>query len=538
VAMNDDMDKYKDAFLSEARFHVKDMNSILIQWEKNPEDRKHLQSIFRMAHTLKSISAAMGYEKIAELCHAIEDLLESVRSEKKQLKDCVDLFFSSFDFLGETINAVAADKPELDPSSLITNISQTIANKKPSRRQVLDHADDSLQSITTIEVKVERLDKLLNLTKELLVNKMRIESLSENIQSSELTTHVDIMNRIVSELQYHVMQIRLVPIGFVFDRFTRMVRDLAKSQHKEVELKTIGREIELDRSLIDNISEAIAHLIRNAIDHGLPSTSARKAADKSPIGRITLRAKREKETIVIEVGDNGSGLDVAAIKKKAVQTNVLPISASREEVIDSIFNGVSTSRGVTKISGRGLGLSIVRQKIEAINGSVQVKTKEGEGTVFIVRIPLTLAVILVLLVRQGDHTYAIPLNSIERLITVPADQIKGLLNDKAIVYNEASIPLLNLATLFALPSYRPSVRMSILVLRKEGALLGLIVDALLSTEEIITQPLNSVIKASKFFSGTALLGSGEMILILDVEQFFIMSFGSPQEETANASISE
>jgi two-component system chemotaxis sensor kinase CheA len=526
--MNDDMGKYKEAYLSEARTHVKDMNSSLIEWEKHPNETMHLQDIFRMAHTLKGISATMGYQKIAEFCHVIEDLLDSIRQKETSLKDCTDLLFSSFDCLGIALEAISENKPESDFSEVTNKIKDFGLGKTQKVSELPNHLN-GVQSIISIEVKVERLDKLLNLTKELLVNKMRLESLSETLQSSELSTTVDIMNRTISELQYHVMQIRLVPIGFVFDRFTRMVRDLAKQQHKEVELKMEGKEIELDRSLIDGISEALTHLIRNAVDHGLEVPAVRNAKNKSPVGKIELSAKREKEALVIEVRDNGAGLDVNAIKNAALQRNFLTNAATRDEIMDSVFKGISTSKQVTSISGRGLGLGIVRQKIESINGSITVATKEGEGTAFLIKIPLTLAVIYVLLVRQGLNTYAIPLNSIERLITLAESDVKGLLSDEAFIYDNSSVPLVKLSSMFSMPSLPKSERKSIVVLRKDGNLLGVIVDTLLTTEEIITQPINTVIKASKLFSGTALLGSGEMILILDIEQLFIANIGLKKE---------
>ncbi|WP_454781744.1 chemotaxis protein CheA [Legionella sp. WA2022007384] len=520
--MNEDINKYMEAFLSEANAHIKNMNLALINWEKHPDNKKNLQDIFRNAHTFKSISATMGFQKIANLNHAIEDLLDAIRTKKIPLKKCINLLFNCFDFLKENLKEISGGQPELDTETIIKKISLVLTNNE---KQAADlsaiESFSSMESITSIEVNVDRLDKLLNLTKELLINKMRLESLSETIQSSELTATVGILNQTLNELQYYVMQIRLVPIGFVFDRFSRMVRDLAKQQKKQVAFHTEGREIEVDRSLIDGISESLAHLIKNAIDHGLEATDIRKTKKKSEEGIITLRAKRQKESVVIEVSDDGAGLDLEAIKNIAVRHNLLSTTAAKAEVTNAIFYGISTAEKVTDISGRGLGLSIVKQTIESINGSIEVATEKGKGTQFSIKIPLTLTVILVLLVRQGNQTYALPLNGIERLITIPFHETARLLHQEAFVYDEMNIPLLRLSVLFKEKRAVEEERQFIIVLRKEEELLGLIVDTLLTTEEIITQPINPSIRGSKLFSGTALLGSGETILIIDVDELFL-----------------
>lgn len=519
--MNDDMNKYIEDFLIEANNHIKNMNLALINWEKKQDNKKNLQDIFRSAHTFKSISATMGFQKIAKLNHAIEDLLDAIRTQKIPLKLCVNLLFNCFDFLKEALKEISEGKPEPATETMIKQINSVLSDdEKHTADLSAIKSLGPLESVTSIEVKVDRLDKLLNLTKELLINKMRLDSLSETIQSPELATTVAMLNQTLNELQYYVMQIRLVPIGFVFDRFSRMVRDLAKQQKKQVELRTEGRDIEVDRSLIDAISESLAHLIKNAIDHGLESSDIRKAEKKPTEGSINLKAKRHKESVVIEVSDDGAGLNLEAIKNIAIRRNLLPTTASKPEVTNAIFYGISTTEKVTDISGRGLGLSIVKQTIESINGRIEVATEKGKGTQFTIKIPLTLTVILVLLVRQGNQIYALPINSIERLITISCQETAALLHQEAFVYEQINVPLLRLSVLFK-EKVAAEERQFIVVLRKEEELLGLVVDALLTTEEIITQPINPIIRGSKLFSGTALLGSGETILIMDVDELFL-----------------
>ena len=299
-----------------------------------------------------------------------------------------------------------------------------------------------------------------------------------------------------------------------------MIRDISKSLNKEVDLKIEGADIELDRSLIDEISESLAHLIRNAVDHGLETAEDRAKANKPANSTILLSAKRDKEFAVIEVSDDGHGLDLPRIKSSAISKNLLMPDATDEEVVNTIFKGISTSKKVTDISGRGLGLSIVKQKIESIGGSVQVKSKEGEGTRFILRIPLTLAVIKVLFVTVNDQIYAIPIHNVERLLTVTSPEIKGLMNYNAIVYEGEDIPITHLGKLFSTET-KILDRYPVVVVKNDEERLGIAVDSLLSTQEVVIKPLVNVVKENRYISGTALIGSGEMVLILDTDQLFL-----------------
>lgn len=530
--MTIDMNKYKEAFLSEAQAHVNAMNVALVELEKTPKNEKNLHVIFREAHTLKSISAAMDYQNTAKLCHSIEDILDAIRNKKISCSACVDILFSAFDFLKETLNALLAGKPELESQSIMLTINNFLKNEdvnenETDQTRAMENTQiNSIEKITSIDVKVERLDRLLNLAEELLVLKMKLESLSAEIQSPELTATVDMVDRSIAELQFQVMQIRLVPIGFVFNRFIRLVRDIAKQQKKEVDLQIEGAEIELDRSLIDEISQALAHLIKNAIDHGIESSEIRLAAKKPAQGKIWLSAKRKKESLTIEVSDDGIGLDFEAIKAKAIEQHLLTSSATHEEIINALYTGLSTSKKVTAVSGRGLGIPIIKQKIESINGKIQVKSEKDNGTTFILNIPLTLAVVQVLLVKSSSRTYAIPINNIERLLTISDNDIKGVFDNEALIYNEKNILILRLSKIFGVSASPSDVNnLPTVVIRKEENALGLIVDSLYSTEEIVMKPINRMIKGSKLFSGSAVLGTGETILILDTEQLFLMSTG-------------
>jgi two-component system chemotaxis sensor kinase CheA len=349
---------------------------------------------------------------------------------------------------------------------------------------------------------------------------MRLDSVKEKLQHPELSAALDTLSRLVSELQYNVMQSRLVPIGFVFSRFPRMVRDLAKQQKKELDLEMMGSDIELDRAVIDEIGESLVHLLRNAVDHGMEAPDARKKAGKSSQGTIRITAERTNSFAIIKVSDDGQGLDLEEIKSTAIKNKVLSPEATTEELIQSIFFGVSTTKKVTAVSGRGFGLNIVKNKIESLGGSVKVETEPQKGTTFIIEIPLTLAIIKALFIKVAGKTYAIPLASVERLITVNRADIKGILNYEAIVLNEEDTPITRLDILFKAPSL--GLRAQPIVIVKQGEeKLGLAVDAFLTAQEIVIKPLNKLVRENKYFSGSTIIGSGEVVLILDVANLML-----------------
>jgi len=347
--MSEDLSKYKDVFLNEAKEHVSSMEKSLLKLEKKPAKAEFLSTIFREAHTLKSMAATMEYEEMAKLCHAIEDVLDAIKKKKIKPDKCIDILFECVDRLQSSLKEISTDADELDTSALVQKL-QTLITQKEAAEDYVDKPDISLVTkVESIEVKVERLDLLMNLAEELLINRMTLDSIKEDLQNPELTAAMDTLGRLVSDLQYNVMQSRLVPIGFVFDRFPRMVRDLAKSQKKQVNLELVGSDIELDRAVIDEIGESLVHLLRNAVDHGIDTPELRKKAGKPAQGTITVTAKRTKGFAIIEVADDGQGLNLEEIKKAAAKGQILSPQATTEELVHSIFFGVSTTRQVTAV---------------------------------------------------------------------------------------------------------------------------------------------------------------------------------------------
>ncbi len=524
----EDLNKYKDTFLSEAKEYLASMNKSLLKLEKNPAEVELANDVIRALHTLKSMAATMNYHKTAALCHTMEDVLEAIKKKKVKLDECVDILFECFDTLELSLKEVSQDKEELDLDGLVEKLHTLVVRDEGRERgdeetessagqdtEAVDCPSSVTPAITSIEVKVESLDLLMNLAEELLINKMRLDRIKKNIQNPELSATVDTLDRLIADVQHNVMQARMVPIGFVFNRFPRMVRDLAKQEKKEVNLEIEGGDIELDRAMVEEIGEPLVHLLKNAVDHGIETPQERSKVGKSPQGTIKLTAKRIKGFAIIEVEDDGKGLNFEDIKNGAMKLGILSPGATEEEVMDSIFSGLSTTKQVTAVSGRGFGLNIVKKKIGSLGGSVKVESRLGKGTRFVIEMPLTLAVIKTLFVEIGGKIYAIPLVNIDRLVNINKEDIKGMLNYEAIVLNEEDIPITRLNVLFdTLPLTYQTQPM--VIIRKGEEKLGLAVDAFMDTQEIVLKPLNKLVKENKHFAGCSIIGSGEVVLVLDV----------------------
>ena len=533
-----DTDKYRDMFLSEAKEHIDSMNQSLLELEKNPSELQLISSMFREAHTLKSMAATMNYQETARLCHAVEDVLDGLKKKKARASDYIDTLFQCFDTLELTLKNISENKKELDTAALVEKL-QTLLTATDSREktQVEDRADKSAEQspeqsvlsavsrVESVEVKVERLDLLMNLTEELLIARLRLNRSRDALQDTELSAAVDVLGRLITDVQYNVMQSRLMPIGFVFNRFPRMVRDLAKHQGKDVQLRLKGTDIGLDRSMIAEIGESLVHLLRNAVDHAIEKPDERRKAGKPSQGTISLTAERTQNAAVIEIADDGAGMDIETIRNIAVKRGILSPEARGEEAMNAVFSGVSTSKGVTEVSGRGLGLNIVKNNIASLGGSIKIKSQPEKGTTFTIKIPLTLAIINVLFVKVGGRIYAIPLSGTHKLVNVSSRYIKGAVKHESIVLNEEYIPIARLDALFGMAP-RELDTQPIVIIRKGEEKLGLAVHSFLNTQEVVLKPLNKLVRENKYLAGSTITGSGEAVLILDVENLILSKSAS------------
>ncbi|MBQ8117174.1 MAG: chemotaxis protein CheA [Lachnospiraceae bacterium] len=374
----------------------------------------------------------------------------------------------------------------------------------------------------TVRVDIEKLDVLMNLVSELIIAKNSLVSASglEQNNSSGFNEQIEYLESVTTNLHESVMKVRMVPIESVVSKFPRMIRDLSKTLNKKMELYMTGEETELDRTVVDEIGDPLMHLLRNSADHGLEDAELRKQRGKNPVGSIFLDAYQDGNNVVIEVRDDGNGIDTEAVKQKAIERGTItPEQAenmSEKEIIDLLFlPSFSTAKKVTDVSGRGVGLDVVKSKIESLSGEVEVKSKLGEGSTWTIRLPLTLAIIQTLMVVVGGEKYAISLGSIQTIENVMASDIKLVENKEVINLRGMVIPLIRMNELLDIESKATDDSLIVVIVKKGDKIAGLIVDDLIGQQEIVIKSLGAYIKQCKFISGATILGDGEVALILD-----------------------
>ena len=389
-------------------------------------------------------------------------------------------------------------------------------DKKPAGKPVVNR---------TVRVDIEKLDVLMNLVSELIIAKNSLVSASgstEDRSNSEISEQVEYLESVTTSLHESVMKVRMVPIESVVSKFPRMVRDLQKKLNKKMELYMTGEDTELDRTVVDEIGDPLMHLLRNSADHGLESAEVRRERGKPEVGSIFLDAYQEGNNVIIEVRDDGNGIDTEAVKAKAIERGVITPeqgeNMTEKEIIDLLFNaGFSTAKVVSDVSGRGVGLDVVKSKIESLSGEVSVKSKLGEGSTWTIRLPLTLAIIQALMVTVGGEKYAISLSSIQTIEDVPKSSVKLVENKEVIHLRGSVIPLIDLHSVLEAPHVEETdpEHMIVVIVTKGDKQAGLIVDELIGQQEIVIKSLGKYINKCKVISGATILGDGEVALIVD-----------------------
>ncbi len=375
----------------------------------------------------------------------------------------------------------------------------------------------------TVRVDIEKLDVLMNLVSELIIAKNSLVSISgvEGVKSTSFNEQIEYLESVTTNLHESVMKVRMVPIESVVNKFPRMIRDLSKKLNKKMELYMTGEETELDRTVVDEIGDPLMHLLRNSADHGLESAEIRRQRGKNETGSIFLHAYQDGNNVVIEVGDDGNGIDTEAVKGKAIERGVITEeqaeNMTEKDIIDLLFHaGFSTAKVVSDVSGRGVGLDVVKSKIESLSGEVEVKTRLGEGSTFIIRLPLTLAIIQALMVVVGGEKYAISLGSIQTLEDIPVSDIKLVQAKEVINLRGNVIPLLRLNEMLDIESSKAEdENLMVVIVKKGDKQAGLVVDDLIGQQEIVIKSLGKYINKCKIISGATILGDGEVALILD-----------------------
>ncbi|MCG8500318.1 MAG: chemotaxis protein CheA [Firmicutes bacterium] len=375
----------------------------------------------------------------------------------------------------------------------------------------------------TVRVDIGRLDNLMNLVSELIIIKTRLEDIEGTGQSHNYGEAVEYLERITTSLHDAVMKVRMVPVEMVFNRFPRMIRDLAKELDKKIVLNMFGAETEVDRTVIDELGDPLIHLLRNSADHGIESPEERKAKNKPEHGTIDLKAYHDGNNVVIEAQDDGDGIDTEKVKQRAIVKGLIDKeiahSLSQKEIIDFLFKAsFSTADKITDVSGRGVGLDVVKTKIEALGGMIEVETKKGKGSKFIIRLPLTLAIIQALMVMLQKEKYAIPLSSIKEIININPEEIKLVQKKEVILLRNTVIPLIRLNKVLDVPQAEEEEKkqITVVIVKKGDKLSGFVVDNLIGQQEIVIKSLGKHLSGIKNMAGATILGDGQVALILDV----------------------
>lgn len=463
------------------------------------------------------------FENDFSIFFTTEEALDKIVKAAKTVSEIEDVAADVIteEFLGESIAEISApevQEAEETAAAATRTKSAGAAPKKQTGKPVTGR---------TVRVDIEKLDALMNQVSELIIAKNSLVSLSSNngagMQNQTYQEQIEYLERITTGLHESVMKVRMVPIESVVNKFPRMIRDLSRNLNKKMELYMTGEETELDRTVVDQIGDPLQHLLRNSADHGLESAEVRKQRGKPEIGTITLNAFQEGNNVIIQVGDDGNGIDTEAVKSKAIERGIVsPEQAenlSQKEIIDFLFMpSFSMAKQITDISGRGVGLDVVKSNIEALGGDVEVKSVYGEGSTFTVRLPLTLAIIQALMVIIGDEKYAISLGSIVSIEDIPIMEIKYVEAKEVINMRGTVIPIIRLNQLLDIdPPEEEPESLTIVIISKGEKQVGLVVDDLMGQQEIVIKSLGSFIdNSTKIISGATILGDGEVALILDV----------------------
>ena len=507
----------KDCLLKAARAFlvfkaVEDFGQILV-YRPSSQDIEDEKFEFEFSFFLASEESE---DKIVAAAKAVSEI-EKVDAEEIHLDEYVKEAETQEEQQAKEVAAEQKEAPAEAPKAAEKKAPAANAKKQTNAKPVTGR---------TVRVDIEKLDALMNQVSELIIAKNSLVSISSNesgeYQNQSFHEQIEYLERITTNLHESVMKVRMVPIESVVNKFPRMIRDLSRKLGKKMELYMTGEDTELDRTVVDQIGDPLQHLLRNSADHGLEDNATRVERGKPEVGSIFLKAFQEGNNVIIEVGDDGNGIDVAAVRDKAVERGVITAeqaeNMSQKEIINILFlPSFSMAKKITDISGRGVGLDVVKSNIEALGGDVEVRTQLGEGTTFIVRLPLTLAIIQALMVEIRDEKYAIALGSISNIESIPVNEIKYVQAQEVIHLRGAVIPLIRLDQVLDMEEKQEEPEnLTVVIVKKGDSLAGLVVDNLIGQQEIVIKSLGKYINNNKIISGATILGDGEVALILDV----------------------
>lgn len=509
-----------------------DFNSFRIKVVLNPNCMLKAARAFIVFNTLEKFGDIIKSKPSAE---EIEDekfdnffeLIFITKLDEKTTKNEIE----NVSEINEVLIQKVEPQVEVDIIEKVTGVEVvkdskgTEANKR-NANDAPKSSNSKSKTSKTVRVDIDRLDNLMNLVSELIIIKTRLEDIEDSKLNSNMNDAVEYLERITTSLHDAVMKVRMVPIERVFNRFPRMVRDLTKDLGKEINLYMTGEETEVDRTVIDEIGDPLIHLLRNSIDHGIENPAKRETLNKPKSGNVYLRAYPDGNNVVIEVEDDGSGVAIESVRSKAVSKGLVSGEAASnlndQDVINLLFSpGFSTADKISDISGRGVGLDVVKTKIESLGGLVEVHSETAKGTKFIIRLPLTLAIIQALMVTIGEEKYALPLNSIKEITTIKSDTIRKVQNQEVVLFRNNTLPILRMDEILQVDNISDyNDELIIVVVKKGDKMAGLVVDNLIGQQEVVIKSLGKYLSGIKMVAGATILGNGQIALIVDPNSLF------------------
>lgn len=565
----DEMEEIIGEFITEAEEAIDRVDPLFVELEKKGYDRDLLNDIFRSVHTLKGAAGFLGFQKIVDVAHGAESILKKLRDGEIGLRTShIDIILESVDMLRLLINHIKnKDGIEEDTTDLVGRLNKTleveeiegsgkIAEVKGSspEEKALNSTDNGLsglakppdsesnintpatekavpdkkESIQTLRIDVDRVDKVMNLTGEIVLIRNRLLNIATTLDSrypndesvENLLESVSFLDLVTSDMQLAVMRMRMQPLKKVFSKFPRLVRDIANSIGKEVELNITGEDTEVDRSVIEHIGDPMVHIIRNAIDHGIEPVEERIRKNKDRKGKINIDAYQKGNQIIIEIADDGKGIDIEKVKKKALEKSLITVEEYNKLSDDAAINliflpGFSTAEVATELSGRGVGMDVVKTNISRLNGYVEVTSKKDIGSIFKISLPLTLAIIQSLMVKTCGNIYAVPLAPIEETITINRKEIKVIAGQKVAIVRDRVYPLFELSEILGNYSNGYAEDRYILVISSGDRRFCIAVDELLGQEEVVIKAIDGKYTDSTYVLGATITGDGKVVLIID-----------------------
>lgn len=536
-----DMSPYRDLFVSEARSHLSAFGELIVQLEKSAADPGAIDELFRHAHSMKGMAATMGYEQIVALAHTMENQLSRIRSGELLLQPAIaDLLLEGSDALARLVSWVESDSgtPEdttgligrlaaFDPSAEAppaynTKPAHEVAEAPLSSADAAPHQFRQADSFKSIRIRTETLDHLVNITGELITNRYRLAEAISQADAVKCHEPLHQLTGLLRALRDEVFKARMLPFAIIAERFPRLVRDLARKQGKEVDFQLAGKEIELDRGILEEIAEPIIHILRNAVDHGLETAGERIAAGKPAAGTVTLTVCRDQDHVEITIADDGRGMDPERLKLKAVERGVISPEQAAQMTTQDAYQlicaaGFSTAATVTDISGRGVGMDAVREAVQALVGVLTIHSGSGRGSRFVMRLPITVSIINALIVRCGQFDLAFPLNAVVRTMELKRADTPEKTGSPDILVDGKQIPLRSLRQALGLPAAAETegALTTVIVCDVGGTQLAFSVDRISGQQEIFVRPLRSPLSRLRGVSGATITGDGRVLFIAD-----------------------